>query len=807
MISQLWRSLLLFGRVLAASQFSLISALGGLLLLGGVVQAQNLFADLAFTGGFARFLHWLAFLLAVFFVWAFPIHYGARRILDEPHWLVPTTMRRGLPLAELTALQDQVRGEMSLAIRWVPRLLALAPFIAVALGLYGCDQSMATAAGLHEVKRARGQILFIGIGDALAALAFIAFIVMRQPLIAAWARRAELRADGGERRVRSALDLFARLSLIGTALFFFAAYLRPHELAALTDRALLIPFLFGSLVLALSLLARLGHKAGWPVLAPLVALALIVTASNRHLNDLRLLPSRPPEQLTARQIDLRVAVNQWRKANACLDDNSKCPAALVIAAEGGASRAAFMAATTVGEIIDRTREGTGGDGAPGRKIFAISGVSGGAYGAAAIRAALADAADSGATGTPCVRSHPTWFAADAKAAPDYRSSWRSCLQLLVSGDYLSSGFIGLGFRDNFAPRQWLFGGESAILDRAALLEQSWERHYDYVAGGADFLGGGAVCGPAPGKGLCRPLGYAGGGGWLPLLLLNGTSVSTGRRVIASDLVSTQASPDGASRVSLYSQAYDLFELMSHPCPTSGASCPSAAKGAADQPELRDAPDLRLSTAALISARFPIISPAGVIRNDADATYGDRVVDGGYFENSGLTTALDLALALKREGLKPALVWVQNDPNSDRVLRRTPPRAAATPQVGPLDESLGVEALGPVAAPFDALIATRAGHGEEAADLAVRNLARVNGEQSPGFYKILMNERADIAPDPRGDASFGKQCASLAGVKPAMSQVSMSWWLSAAVQAELDAQFCDSANRRTIDDIVALVTRP
>jgi hypothetical protein len=36
---------------------------------------------------------------------------------------------------------------------------------------------------------------------------------------------------------------------------------------------------------------------------------------------------------------------------------------------------------------------------------------------------------------------------------------------------------------------------------------------------------------------------------------------------------------------------------------------------------------------------------------------------------------------------------------------------------------------------------------------------------------------------------------------------MSWWLSAAVQAELDAQFCDSANRRTIDDIVALVTRP
>ena len=65
---------------------------------------------------------------------------------------------------------------------------------------------------------------------------------------------------------------------------------------------------------------------------------------------------------------------------------------------------------------------------------------------------------------------------------------------------------------------------------------------------------------------------------------------------------------------------------------------AAHDGAADRPLLRDAPDLRLSTAALLSARFPIISPAGVLRNDADASFGDRVVDGGYFENSGLSTA-------------------------------------------------------------------------------------------------------------------------------------------------------------------------
>jgi hypothetical protein len=39
---------------------------------------------------------------------------------------------------------------------------------------------------------------------------------------------------------------------------------------------------------------------------------------------------------------------------------------------------------------------------------------------------------------------------------EFRTSWRACLQLLVSGDYLSPVFVGMGVCDNFAPRQWLF---------------------------------------------------------------------------------------------------------------------------------------------------------------------------------------------------------------------------------------------------------------------------------------------------------------------------------------------------------------
>ena len=74
---------------------------------------------------------------------------------------------------------------------------------------------------------------------------------------------------------------------------------------------------------------------------------------------------------------------------------------------------------------------------------------------------------------------------------------------------------------------------------------------------------------------------------------------------------------------------------------------------------------------MLSARFPIVSPAGTIRAKGDDERdGDRVVDGGYFENAGLTTALDVARALRDEGVTPIVLWVRNDPTieEDNVRR-------------------------------------------------------------------------------------------------------------------------------------------
>ena len=53
---------------------------------------------------------------------------------------------------------------------------------------------------------------------------------------------------------------------------------------------------------------------------------------------------------------------------------------------------------------------------------------------------------------------------------------------------------------------------------------------------------------------------------------------------------------------------------------------------------------RVSSAVNLSTRFPGISPSGELPGD-DQQYPQRVVDGGYFDNSGARTAWDNLVAI------------------------------------------------------------------------------------------------------------------------------------------------------------------
>ena len=124
-------------------------------------------------------------------------------------------------------------------------------------------------------------------------------------------------------------------------------------------------------------------------------------------------------------------------------------------------------------------------------------------------------------------------------------------------------------------------------------------------------------------------------------------------------------------------------------------------------------DLRMSTAAVLSARFPWLTPAGSFRRSATSIGALRapealseknihLVDGGYFDNSGVITALAVVREVER-----AVMEMSPRPNVQINL------VALTS--GGFDEPPAV--LGDYFAPVQAILATRSARGAVALEAA------------------------------------------------------------------------------------------
>jgi hypothetical protein len=831
---RVWDQLVIFFRLLWVCRISTVSAIAGLLLFAVVVQAQNLLTDTSYGDlSLVALVHWGEFFFGLFVLWAFAVHYAARRAVEEDYWIVDAQTRLRMSPREFALVSSEIRDRHEFLITWVPRLLGLLPFVAVALGLWKAAETVHDAGALPEAIEARNLAVILSCINVAVAVAFLVFVIFRKDLVGRSVRRLNRGQppSGSDRGTRWMRHL-AGASLIATIVVFAIAYFAPIYIGAWWPRAALIPVLFGSLVLPLGFVARRSHEHGVPYLFFLGLICALATGLNTQFNDMRSVPLKGTAN-DDRQVALDDAITRWQIANECGDGLDDCPPPLIVAADGGASRAAFMAATVVGAILDRTDELQPRPAGPARRIFAISGVSGGAVGATLARAALADAAESGKV--PCTQVHRSWYGKPASGGKS-STSWRDCLQSLAAGDFLSPVFVGLGFRDNLAPPTYLLSESLRIRDRAVLLEQALERHYNYVTGasGNGLFETGDFCDDiSPSKGLCRRFGYwkrpaPTPGKWVPLLLLNGTSVQTGRRIITTDLISTI--PKGQSREALYSQAYDLFEMQSTSCPkpqpqTSAQVATDKSSRSGKQPEEMktqscgnsllplDASDILLSTAALTSARFPLISPAGGIHSMDGDGHGDEIVDGGYFENSGVTTALDIWRALYARGLKPVILSLANEPEITREKDLVPRRPDVTPAVGVsmvegVFRGLIARILGVASAPLQTLWYTRDGHAAEARDLTVKTLHK-SEEEKPAkegggtgrWYYLTMFAKMKAVASPSGSAGEKAMCAKLQDREISMTKVSMSWWLSYAVQADIDAQLCAKLNQETLANLM------
>lgn len=454
----------------------------------------------------------------------------------------------------------------------------------------------------------------LAIVTLMAGLAFVVFLVIRIPLAERLGMATGGKSGGESQRPILFADLapVSKWTLYGSLIFslimLIAIIIWPVAIGQWFGAAAIAFLAFGQIVPVGSALVIRSRETGIPILSCLIVYAALISpfADNHRV---------PVVDADAAFSDSRPTVDQavaaWLDANGG-DTPTGAPGAgdtarpvIFIATAGGGLRAAYWTAVVLGEM---QKECPGVE----RHIFSISGVSGGSVGAAVYSTALnADLAAT--TGDLCGA-----IAGESAIGP----------QML---DTLSAEFLGPTVAAMLYPDLVQRFVPAAIFpDRGAALTQAWEA--SWIRSCRNTQG----CDLAPGTLNSGFLKIAGvpqtGQPWHPILLLNGTHQETGKRIIASNV---QVTAD------VFLDAFDLHEVVAN--------------------------DVSMGVAALNSARFTYVSPAGRLVRTGDGAGLGHVLDGGYFENYGAVTSAEIARAavkaFERRGvaIQPILIQISSDP--------------------------------------------------------------------------------------------------------------------------------------------------
>jgi hypothetical protein len=339
---------------------------------------------------------------------------------------------------------------------------------------------------------------------------------------------------------------------------------------------------------------------------------------------------------------------QWR---AQLPKPDESPV-FFVAAAGGGLRAAYWTATMLALADDRTC------GEFGRHVYAYSGVSGGSLGIAAYLA-----------------QRQVW---EAKPPGERcQTGRRQEIVELLRRDFLAPVAGSMLFAEmtqRYVPFDYLEE------DRGSILARAWSKAWDHVFPGAKGRFDAPFLDVFAGVKDGRPG---------PAVFLNATAVETGRRAIATNV-----------RV-FFPASIDIFRPV--------------------QKAALKTDGLPLREAVLNSARFTYVSPAGTVHSckqpgtdgscAGEAKLWDRLVDGGYFENSGVATLTDairaLATKTKTPGKDQMFVIVIDNSNEGELACR---KGRAAESDGNESGPAGVAPLSGVTAPIEALLNVREARG-------------------------------------------------------------------------------------------------
>jgi hypothetical protein len=475
--------------------------------------------------------------------------------------------------------------------------------------------------------------------------------------------------------------------------------------------------LTGWMTIALAILMALeylSNQSGWPVFSLLVIWALLLATfgcSDNHL--VRTVERDPNERGTAKRLDVATAFDQWIERRAPkikeFNDSGRSYPVFLIAAEGGGSRAAFMTTLVLEALRTHCPDAI-------RHTFLIAGVSGGSVGAV-----LANAGSTwqGVEG-PCKEGPPSSPDTTAAKAAGF-DLMRPALRGLLFGDIpariLPEGLAPAIIASFTDPAQYLEVG----MDRAwREYDKSEQRDQHKLA----------------------DIGFAklwkGPAGDVPALVLLTTDVASGRRVAVSHFATRPVAgappADGAkdgpgkgtgTQRCTEAKAYEELDSRVRLLTLDDLVTPPI--------------EVPAATAAILSARFPGVTAAGRLPCEGPV---QRLVDGGYFENSGLTTVLEVREELRKRnhaGVTFVIVQIENS-------RATSDWSFAEGDPPPPPDSW----LPGLMSPFRALAGTRQARGD-LARLALRRTvpAAAACEDGSCDYRLLFELRPCRTPIPLG----------------------------------------------------------
>lgn len=304
-----------------------------------------------------------------------------------------------------------------------------------------------------------------------------------------------------------------------------------------------------------------------------------------------------------------------------------------------------------------------------------------------------------------------------------QATYQNCSNEILDNDFLSP-LVGYMLYPDMAQRflPWKINS----FDRSRAIEQAWSAAWAKTAGNnrlAEHFD--QLWRAAPNR--------------VPSLLLNSTLVDEGNRVIASNI-----RIDGETFIG----AYDLFSS-----------------------EL-DTNHTSLATAIHNSARFAYVSPAGLVSKANGEKWG-RVIDGGYFENSGVETIRDIWTRLQKQAKDSSTYFVIIEIVNDPLARS--PVEPMDPETAPKSGDFLHEAIAPILGLFNTRTAR--------ATFAERGIRRDAG--TPNVYRFDMSKKMG-AIDPDTDVPLGWALSSSTHHKVQMRAITLDKQFH-AVAERLNAQ--------------------